>query len=427
MKERFGGMHDGRNPELVRHGTVRQHSDGELEGRIDRLHATVKAWAERNDLWRDARFEKVVKSFDMKTGAPTVATLRAGDPLAELVIHPGIGAIHDTPETQRLSDECQRLIEGQGFYGEPFSECRLNLIPLEQHSPFVFGQFKEYMRWKWICNLIRGDFDALNAELYEYFSKNADQLTRLHWREFEKLVSELLEAQGFQTELGRGSADGGIDIRLLQRDPIGDILTLVQVKKYRVDRRIELQAVQALHGATTAYSGDHSMFVTTSDYQRCAREFAGRENVGMDLYVSDDVRKWCDDANNGIVENKMRITTESEIARALENARINPRTILHARCGYTMRYNKFCLLLKESNSSGLVMDLPALILQHDGYKQAGTEVPDLADDRRVLQRTSTVRRLKKSAWDTGHRFSDIDEELEFYTTWNQEPSEFYGD
>ena len=92
-----------------------------------------------------------------------------------------------------------------------------------------------------------------------------------------------------------------------------------------------------------------------------------------------------------------------------------------------MRHNKFCLLLKESHSSGLVMDLPTLTLQHDGYRQAGTEVPDLADDIRVLQGTSTVRRLKKSARDTGHRFSDIDEELEFYTTWNQEPSEFYGD
>ena len=187
MRKRSGGMHDRRNAELARHGTVRQHSDRKLEERIDRLHATVQAWAERNDLWRDARFAKVVKSFDMKTGAPTVTTLRAGDPLAELVIHPGIGAIHETPEAQRLSDECQRLIEGQGFYGEPFSECRLNIIPFERHDPFVFSQFREYMRWKWICNLIQGDFDALNAELYEYFGKNSDHLTRLHWREFEKV------------------------------------------------------------------------------------------------------------------------------------------------------------------------------------------------------------------------------------------------
>ena len=115
---------------------------------------------------------------------------------------------------------------------------QLNLIPIEEYNPNIFVQFKEYMRWKWICSLVQGDFDAANSELYEYFAKNPDNLYRLHWRDFEKLLAELLEAQGFQVELGPGSGDGGVDIKLLQRDPIGDILTLVQVKKYRSDRQI---------------------------------------------------------------------------------------------------------------------------------------------------------------------------------------------
>ena len=294
-----------------------QYPDTQLEERIDRLHADVQEWAEQNDLWHDVSFRRVVKSFNWRTGSPTVTTLCADGPLAELAIYPGIGAIHDTPEAQRLSDECQRLIEGHGFYGEAFHEGRLNIIPLEQHDPLVFRQFREYMRWKWICGLIQGDFDALNAELYQYFGKNSEQLTRLHWREFEKLIAELLQAQGFRAELGRGSADGGVDIRLVQRDPIGDILTLVQVKKYSENRRIELQAVQALHGAKVAEPAQGSMFVTTSDYQPCAREFAGRENVRMDLYVSDNVREWCDDARAGIIEDRTRITTKDAIVRAL--------------------------------------------------------------------------------------------------------------
>ena len=401
--------------------------DRQLEERIDKLHAAVKAWAEQNDLWHDAIFRRVVKSFDMRTGAPTVTTLCASGILAELVIHPGIGAIHDTREAQRLSDECGRVIESHGFYGEPFDEVRLNIFPLEQKDPLVFGQFREYMRWKWICSLIHGDFDALNEELYEYFGKNSDQLARLHWREYEKLIAELLQAQGFQVELGPGSADGGVDIRLMQRDPIGDMLTLVQVKKYSKNRRIDLQAVQALHGAKEAERADGSMFVTTSDYQPCAKGFAGRENVRMGLHVSDDVRKWCDDAIAGVIEDKMRITTEREVINALNLARDDPKTIVHSVGGYNMRYNKFSLVLKESTGSGLVVDLPHRIVQHDGYEQAGTEVPDLRDDRKILQRMNTVRRLKRLRSDAYFRFSDVDQESEFYTTWNQEPAEFYSD
>lgn len=405
----------------------RVYPDHELEDRIDKLHAAVKTWAEQNGLWQDAIFRRVVKHFDMTSGWPTVTTLLASGRLADIAIHPGMGAIHDTQEDQALSDECQRIVESHGFYGEPFTECRLDLIPWKNDDPVWCEQFREYMKWKWICSLVQGDFDALNTELYAYFGKNPDQLHRLHWRDFEKLVAELLESQGFATELGPGVGDGGVDIRLVQRDPLGDILTLVQAKRYAKHRQVELQAIQALHGAKTASGAHQSMFVTTSDYQPCGRRFASRENVRMDLYVSDDVQRWCQDATGGIVEDKRHITTEKEIIGALNRARDNPKMIVHASCGYTMRYNRFSLVLKESAGSALAMDVPSRIVQHDGYKQTGTEVPDLADDRAVLRAANTVRRLKKLRRDGSFRFSDLDEDLEFYTTWNQEPAEFYGD
>jgi len=406
---------------------VQPFFDKQLEERIDDLEVAVETWARQNDVWYDACFQRVLKSFDLENGAPTVTTLRGEGLLAELVIHPGIGAIHATEEAQRLSDECQRIIEGQGFYGETFGVDRLDIIPIEQVDSCTFQRFKEYMRWKWICSLIQGDFDALNSELYEHFNKNSDQLTRLDWRQFEMLVAELLQAQGFETQLGPGRADGGVDIRLLQRDPIGDILTLVQVKKYDKSNPIGLQAVQALHGVKEAEGADNSLFVTTSRYLPSAKNFAGRDNVQMDLCVSDDVRKWCAEANAGIIEEKKRIVTETEVIRALNRARHNPKTIMHAQCGYTLQFNKFGLVLKESAGSGLVMDLPSVIVQHDGYMQAGTEVPDLSDDQRVLHLTDTARRVKKLSKDPEVRFCDVDEEWEFYSPWNQEPAPFYSD
>ena len=405
----------------------RDYADRHLEERIAGLHAAIKAWAQQNELWQDVSFERVVKSFDMERGAPTVAALSAGGHFADVVIWPGMGAIHEAPEDQGLSDECKSLMESRGFYGEPFDEGRLNIVPLEHHDKAVFGQFREYMRWKWICSLIQGDFDALNAEMYQYFGKNVDQLTRLTWREFEILVAELLQARGFQAELGPGSGDGGVDVRLVQRDPIGDILTLVQVKRYRVDRRIELQAVQALYGAEVAYGAQGSMFITTSDYQPAAMRFAGRENVRMDLYISDDVRNWCNDASAGIIEDRTRITTDAEIVRAVREARDNPSRVMHAVCGHTMCYNRFCLVLKESAASGLVIDVPSRIIQHDGYKQAGTEVPDLSDEQNVLRTVNTVRRVRKLEANSSFRFSDVDQEREFFAPWNQEPALFYGD
>ena len=406
---------------------VQPYLDVQIEGRINKLEVAVETWAKQNDLWNDACFRRVVKSFDMETGAPTVTTLLAEGLLAELVIHPGMGATHETHEAQQLSDECEQIFEGYGFYGEPFDHTRLNIIPLEQRDHLAFLRIKEYMRWKWICSLIQGDFDALNSEIYEHFSKKKDQLTRLKWREFEMLVAELLQAQGFEAELGPGRADGGVDIRMLQRDPIGDILTVVQVKKYDPKHPIGLQAVQALHGVKEAEGADSSLFVTTSRYLPSAANFASRENVQMKLFVSDDVRKWCADASAGIIEEKERIVTEDEVRRALNRARQDPKTIIHAQCGYTMQYNKFSLVLKESASSGLAIDLPSRIVEDDGYRQSGTEVPDLRDSQKVLQLRNTAKRLKKPSGNSSFAFCDVDEDWEFYTPWNQEPARFYSD
>ena len=59
------------------------------------------------------------------------------------MILPGIGATHSTPEAQRLSDECDRIIEGHGFYGEPFDNTRLNILPIEQEGHLTSQRFKE--------------------------------------------------------------------------------------------------------------------------------------------------------------------------------------------------------------------------------------------------------------------------------------------
>ena len=405
----------------------RRHRDAQLDKRVDEFHSAFRAWALENDLWHEAFFRPVVKSFDYNSGAPTVTTLRAAGNLATLAIYPGIGAVHESTEAQRLSDECEMLLGSYGFCAEPFDEGQLNIFPIEKYDPHLFAQYGEYFRWKWICNLIQGDFDALNSELYEYFATNPDHLYRLHWRDFEKLIAELMEAQGFHIELGPGQGDGGVDLTLLQRDPIGDVLTLVQVKKYRANRPIGLQAIQALHGAKEAERANGSMFVTTSTYQPSARRFASRQNVQMRIYVSDDVRKWCKEASAGIIEDKARIVSEREVIRALDRARADPKSIIHAACGYTLPYNKFSLVLKESASSSLVMDLPHKIVRDDGCQQSGAEVPDLGKNRRVLECMKTLRRLKKLPPDAHFKYSDIDQQHEFYSNWGQEPEDFYSD
>ena len=146
---------------------------------------------------------------------------------------------------------------------------------------------------------------------------------------------------------------------LLQTDPIGDIMTAVQTKRYRPDRSIDLQAIQALHGAAEANELQKSAFVTTSRYLPSARNFAQRENVRMELFLSDDVIEWCKHAHRGIVEDKKSLVSRESIEKFLSAARNSPSEhIVHAHTGYSVTTNSFALKLKESKHAALLLELP---------------------------------------------------------------------
>ncbi|MGC8634755.1 MAG: restriction endonuclease [Candidatus Limnocylindrales bacterium] len=92
------------------------------------------------------------------------------------------------------------------------------------------------------------------------------------WR-FEILIGELLTRIGFEVEVTRPSADGGIDV--YGTLVIGGVMRTrmaVQAKRWR--RNVQAPTVQLLRGALGAH--DQGMIVTTSDFSSGAREEASR-------------------------------------------------------------------------------------------------------------------------------------------------------
>lgn len=100
--------------------------------------------------------------------------------------------------------------------------------------------------------LIVPDFCQINEELVRILADHPEYLHKLHWRKFEELLTELFNDMGYEAILGPGSGDEGVDIRLISNDSIGQLLTLVQAKRYDPKYPLSLQPVQALYGAVTA-------------------------------------------------------------------------------------------------------------------------------------------------------------------------------
>jgi hypothetical protein len=141
-------------------------------------------------------------------------------------------------------------------------------------------------------SLVGPCFSTVNDELISHLSRHPDLLQQLHWRTFEILLADIFRNQGFDIELGPGRGDGGIDIRLIRKDSVGELLTLVQAKRYKHEHKIKLEAVAALSAIVDANQAHRGLFVTTSEFLPSARQFAKTSARRLELASSPEIVSW---------------------------------------------------------------------------------------------------------------------------------------
>jgi hypothetical protein len=390
-------------------GRSPRFDDDALEARVKALQLAVELWARPRDMWHDCGFQSFAERGGGEPGEGAVVTVFYFEGPFYTMFN---GTYDDGSETA-----FGELIESLGFEYELNDHVSAHFYASD---PALRAAFDDYFHWQWVCSLIEEDCADVYEELYAHFAKHPDDLQRIAWRDFEILLFRIFQNQGFRAELGPGRGDGGADIRLFQRGPLGDILTLVQAKQYAPHRKIDLQPVQALHGLAQADGALGGIVVTTSDYLPSARRFAARHNVQLDLKTSDDVALWCETASSGIVRDKSLLVTPEHV-RAILNQLGQGRDprIVHAHTGYGITTNSFALVLKETTRAALLMALPRIEISGDG--QMGWERPVL--DHTILARlhADTVWRAKRRVSDGRISYWDGDN---LYHEWDGGPAHF---
>lgn len=343
-------------------------SDAELESEVQSLQESIQKWItnQDQDLWFDCGFHTYAEHTDRQPSSPPVVTiLYMGGDLSQ--------ALED--DYDGISTKFGELLDKKGFEYEQVGRGYIHIYP-KQNNP-MFQPFVEYEYWQWVCGLVKEDIGDVYQELYSYFAKHPETMHRLNWRQFEILIFRIFQNQGFECELGSGSNDGGVDIRLLERDPLGDIITFVQVKKYAEKNKIALGPVQALHGVTNTDNAQKSIFITTSEYLPSTRKFAARTPIPMLLKTSKDVKEWCGRASAVVIDDKSKLIEPSALSKLIQDLSSRDSRIVHANCGYTMIMNKFAIILKETKYAALLMSIPTKKISGDEYTQVGDEVPDI--------------------------------------------------
>lgn len=386
-------------------------TDAELEAKIASLKQTIQSWAEQHNLWYDAGFTTFDERFDDEPGSnPCVLVLWFEGPLFSMIN--GYGSWD-------LRDEFDELIDQTEFWYE-----------LADHATMIFmakddklvEEYRKYFEFRWICKLVTPDFSEIYQELFEHFVSHPENLHRLDPRGFECLLESIFRNHGYRTELGPGWADGGVDLRLYQKDTIGEIVTLVQAKRYGQNRSIRLEAVAALNAIVDDEHANRGLFVTTSTFLPSARKFAERQSRRIALATSEDISKWCKEITERL-EKYSPTSIAEDVLGTLRAGQLTDGLVGKIVHGHPWSlFNEFCLVIKETPTAVLLMKLPKHVVEHDGYRQSGYEAPIFPDDLqpRANNKNNYIR-AKKYEQDGALRFWG---NRILFTIWDGHPKYF---
>lgn len=132
----------------------------------------------------------------------------------------------------------------------------------------------------------------IDQRFINYLSKNTSKLPSIHWRKFEELTAEFFDREGYKVELGPGSNDDGVDIRIWKADSIPTERPLFLVQCKRQKKKIERVVVKGLYSDVQFEGAKYGIVVTTSELSPAAKTTIMARGYPIQEVNRDGVTKW---------------------------------------------------------------------------------------------------------------------------------------
>lgn len=105
-----------------------------------------------------------------------------------------------------------------------------------------------------------------DQEFINYLKENKHDIDKIHWRNFERIIAEFFNKVGYSVSLGPGGNDGGIDIRVYNKEKKenGPPLIIIQCKRYKEDNTVDINTVKAFYADLLDEGAERGLIATTS-------------------------------------------------------------------------------------------------------------------------------------------------------------------
>ncbi len=373
---------------------------------IESVKSTIRSWAQEHDLWHDSGFATPFLYHDECPDSHDTLLLISGGPL---------GRVFDgDPAYAKYDGEFRMMLLRLGYWCEVENHYTASLVPDDDDRR---EDFTTFYRWQWLTKLTTERMISLDHEITERLAKSPGLLKTIEWRKFEELLDAIFRNQGFHTELGLGSNDGNVNLRLYQDRAIPEIVTLVQTQRH--GKPIRLESVAALFPNAGFKTPPQAIYATTSCFLPAARDFtklSERRLIFPRLQPTDAARLtgWCAEIAETL-EKYFRVGL-SRPRQITENTGPLAGRIVVADDGHSHATNYFARIEADFPREAIVVPMGREIVT--GSPAGGTEIPLESKGGNWFG----LPRLLARKTNTGKFLAD----RKTFTVWNGEPHCFSG-
>ena len=132
----------------------------------------------------------------------------------------------------------------------------------------------------------------LDQRYIDYLARNSEEMGRIHWRNFERLTTEFFRRQGYEVDLGTGTKDGGVDVRVWtdKDSKTGPPLMLIQCKRYK--DVVGIETVKAFWSDVHFEGAEKGLIATTSSVSRDSKKLCEVRKWPMTFAEATEIQKW---------------------------------------------------------------------------------------------------------------------------------------
>lgn len=114
----------------------------------------------------------------------------------------------------------------------------------------------------------------------------------MHWRNFERLTAEFFNRQGYQIELGSGSHDGGIDIRVYNKNDKTKPYIIIQCKRHKESNQVKIEIVKAFFADVIFEKAQKGLIATTSKIATGGKKIISIRKYPLEYTENKEVVDW---------------------------------------------------------------------------------------------------------------------------------------